>query len=104
MLRRLLSALFGDLNSAEIVDRAGAFDELRREREQAWAEDSLPTFKNVWGCINCGVLQVKPKDARCGSCRSSEVLDLRRLLERGHERIDFRSRDRRSVLQFRKAQ
>jgi len=100
MLRRLLELLFGIEATAEIIDREMAMEELRQEREAAWAEESLPTFGNCYGCLDCGVIQIRPRRMECTTCGSSALMDLRKQLERGHRRLDFRSRDRRDVLHF----
>lgn len=95
-LTRLLAFLLGEL-TFEIVDRETAMDELRRERERAWAEDSLPTFANAHGCVNCGVIQIKPKNHRCALCGSSYVVSLVKQLDHGPRVVSKR------VLQFRKS-
>jgi len=63
--------------------------DLEAERLEA---ARLPTFTNVWGCMDCSVVQIQPVNSRCQLCQSAEMVNLAMQLQRGATRVQGRRR------------
>lgn len=68
-----------------------AIEEAVERRAAVVADSSLPTFENVYGCTDCGVIQIRPENYHCALCGSDEVVNLALQLRRGAMRIDNRA-------------
>lgn len=96
LARKLRDHLEASSGGEEIVTETVA--ELRALAVAATA-GKLPTFADVWGCVEegCGAIQAMPKGHRCQVCRSEQIVNLALQLKRGGRRIDRSSQGKRGT-------